>query len=418
MNRSRALTLIVAVLACAVVLTLHQAGVFSRLGDWWMRVVTGHFELAEPAPLPVWLHYGWHTLAAFVCAAVGAGLGNRLHAALYLAGVVFLSFTTSISLMWSGHGFEPFSGSLAAVLAGAGGIILGASIRGGKLHAFRGFFAGRLTEGKFADLIVNREPIRLSGTREVSTLTCRITNMADLVHRMEVADIEQLVSALEKEVAGFLMRQGAYLDACNSQGVTVQFGFPLRSADHAVAACRAALDLSDFTDALVAEAQKRWEQKPAIGIGVASGPVACGLIGHDSFQAYSVIGEPVDSSRRLSNLNAVYGSRILISSGTFQAAEEGIEVRPMEMVAAPGQTEPREMYELLAMKGCLTEEEQKSRDAFWEGVVALRKGDGKTAVAKLKSAERKGHEDRPLKYFLNRAESPSSHRSIVRKGES
>lgn len=417
MSRSRSLTLIVAVLVCTVVLALHQMSVFVRLEAWWLRVVTGHFGVESPQALPVWLHYAWHTVAAFVCAAVGAGLANRLHALLFLAGVVFLSITTSLSLMWAGHGFEPFSGSLAAVLAGAGGILLGASVRGGKLHAFRNFFAGRLTDDKFAGLIVHREPIKLSGTREVSTLTCRITNMADLVHRMEIADIEQLVSALEKEVAAFLMRQGAYLDACNSQGVTVQFGFPLRSADHAVEACRAALELSDFTDALVAEALKRWEQVPVIGIGVASGPVACGLIGHDSFQAYSVIGEPVDSSRRLCNLNAVYGSRILISSGTFQTAGNDIETRPMEMVAAPGQTEPREMYELLAMKGCLTEEEQKARDAFWEGVVALRKGDTKMAVAKLKNAERKGHDDKPLKYFLNKAENPSALKSIIRKGE-
>jgi hypothetical protein len=46
----------------------------------------------------------------------------------------------------------------------------------------------------------------------------------------------------------------------------------------------------------------------------------------------------------------------------------------------------------------------KARDAFWQGVVNLRKGDYKEATVQLRKARIEGREDAPLKYFLERAE--------------
>jgi hypothetical protein len=55
-------------------------------------------------------------------------------------------------------------------------------------------------------------------------------------------------------------------------------------------------------------------------------------------------------------------------------------------------------------KGKLNEEQTKARDAFWHGVVSLRKGAYKEAVGHLKRAQLDGRDDAPLKYFLERAE--------------
>ena len=81
-----------------------------------------------------------------------------------------------------------------------------------------------------------------------------------------------------------------------------------------------------------------------------------------------------------------------------------MEARPMEMVYAPRMHQISEVYELLAAKGSLSDEELKARDAFWQGVVSLRKGSYPEAVAQLKKAKIEGREDAPLNYFLERAE--------------
>jgi hypothetical protein len=63
-----------------------------------------------------------------------------------------------------------------------------------------------------------------------------------------------------------------------------------------------------------------------------------------------------------------------------------------------------EVYELLAEKGSLSDEEIKARDAFWQGVISLRKGAYKESLQQFKTAQIEGREDAPLKYFMERAE--------------
>src|SRR6185295_15945677 len=118
----------------------------------------------------------------------------------------------------------------------------------------------------------------------------------------------------------------------------------------------------------------------------------------------SAVGEALDFSRRLCSINLVYGSHVLVGARTFALTKEQFEARPMEMVYAPRMHQVSEVYELLAEKGTLNDEETKARDAFWQGVVSLRKGAYKEAVQHLQTAKLDGRDDPPLKYFLERAE--------------
>jgi hypothetical protein len=65
----------------------------------------------------------------------------------------------------------------------------------------------------------------------------------------------------------------------------------------------------------------------------------------------------LDFSRRLCSINLVYGSDVLVSARTFALAKEQFEARPMEMVYAPRMHQISEVYELLAPKGTLNDEE-------------------------------------------------------------
>ncbi len=298
MRQPKPFVLISAVSACAVVLLLHRFGLAGRALTMWQTLAARLLPSGTVPAGAAW-QMGYHTVLAFVAAAVCAGLPRRSLGAAFLAALMFLTVTLAAVLALKGIVFEPASGILAALLAGLGGLTLAGSERGGRLHAFRDFFVNRVSSDRFEKLLVNREPIRLSGTREVSTLRCRILNLADLTHRLEVVDIELLTSAFQKQAGEFLIQQGGYLDVSNSQGLTVQFGFPLRDAAHAELACRAAAGLRTVVEKFVAESEKRWEQRPKIGIAVASGPVVCGLIGYSPFQAYSVMGGPVETSAAL-----------------------------------------------------------------------------------------------------------------------
>jgi len=421
MNKLKPSVLIIGVIVCVPLLAMHRFGLFAELSDVLLRFYREHLVLAD-ADLKrnALLQYSYYTAAAFLSASVCMDLPRQLHRFTFLFALCFLTLSLSFVLAWKGVLFEPFSGIAATLSAGLLGLAFSGSERGRRVHAFRQFFVGRLSVEAFEKLIENREPVQLTGKRELTSLTCRLINTHELAGTMEAQDLEQMSSALLKAASEFLVERGAYLDVTNSQGITAQLGFPVADGEHAIKACRLAVALSEFLNELSVELEKRWPQRPRFGIALATGSTVCGLIGYGEFQRYSALGEPPELSRRLCNMNGVYGSRILIANSTFTAVKDAIEVRPMELLAAPGQTGVREVYELLGEKGDFTKGQLAARDAFWQGVVALRQGDAKAALDKLRQAIVVGQDDPPLRYFKERAEAllkPAPAKTHVRKSE-
>lgn len=391
----------------AMILLLYRETKTFFLGA--VKVEALFFQVfATPAPgragliLPA--QYLFSTAMAFVSAWVCMELPRFFGRIAFLAGAVFLTLLLSPALWLCGVLFEPFSGAGAILLSGVCGMILGSTETGRRRHTLQHYFVGRLSAEKFARLVGTKGPLDISGKRELTVLTCRILNYPDLSAQMDPHDLEQLSSKFLQATAEFLVARGAYLDACNAEGVRVFFGMPDEEPDHAVTGCQVALELRQRLVNLEQEMQGRWHRHPAFGVALATGPMSIGLIGFREFQFFSAVGEALDFSRRLCSINLVYGSHVLVNSRTFHLAVEKMEMRPMEMVYAPRLHQVSEVYELMAEKGGLNDEEVKARDAFWQGVVSLRKGAYSDAVRQLQTAKLDGREDQPLKYFLERAE--------------
>ncbi len=405
MSSKRALILIIGVVVCAPLLALYHYGVFHDLADWLERTYRQVFVLRpEPLARVVPLQYLFYTAMAFVTAWVCAEMPRQSRKFGFMFGAAFLTFMLSPALAFNGVMFEPFSGLLAVLAAGLLGVAISGTEKGSRAHMLRRFFIGRISETTFTQLSTAKELPQLTGRRELTVLSCRVLNYADLGAELEPVEMETLSSGFLKAVAEFLVSKGAYLDSCNEDGVRVLFGFPLHDEKHADTACRVALELRTRLINLAKEMEDRWHKRPVLGVALASGEMTCGLFGFSEFQFYGAIGEPLDFSLRLCSINVAYGSHVLLAARTHALAKEGIEVRPMEMVFAPRGSQVSEVYELLAEKDKLSEAEAAARDAFWEGVVHLRKGEYKEAMASFKRAEIEGRDDAPLRYFTERAE--------------
>jgi class 3 adenylate cyclase len=348
--------------------------------------------------------YGFFAIMALISTWVCMELPRLSSRLAYLVGAIFLTGLLSVCLSFCGVLFEPFSGVAGILLAGMFGLILGSTEEGQRQRKLHRYFVGRLSTARFQEIVHAKEAPELAGKRELTVLTCRILNYPELSSQTEPRDLEQVATKFMELASTFLVSNGAYLDACNAEGVRVLFGLLDKTGDHAADACKTALELRKHLTSLEQEVQKRWNKKVAFGVAIATGPMTVGLFGAGTFQHYSAVGEALDFSRRLCSINLVYGSTILISARTFALTKEHIESRPMEMVYAPRMHQISEVYELLALKGVLNDEEVKARDAFWQGVVSLRKGDYKEATMQLKKARIEGREDAPLTYFLERAE--------------
>ena len=407
MGKSWASSLLIGTFVGATLLSLyHYTPVFVVGAVKLKEVYLGVFRNAhgDDSAFLLPLQYLFYTVMAFLSAWICQESPHMFGRVAFLAGSIFLTFALSPVLWLCGILFEPFSGTAAIILAGLSGMIIGGTEAAQRRHRLQPYFTGRLSVDAFEKLVGAKGDVDISSRREMTVLTCRILNYPDLGSQMEPHDLEQLSSMFLQASAEFLVSQGAYLDSCNAEGVRVFFGMPSEDADHAVHGCRAALELRQRLINLEQEMQNRWHRKPSFGVALASGPMSIGLFGFEPFQFYSAVGEAPDFARRLCAINLIYGSHVLVSARTHHLASQHLEMRPMEMVYAPRMHQVSEVYELIAAKGALSDEDIKARDAFWQGVVSLRKGAYRDALQHFKAAAIDGREDAPLRYFSERAE--------------
>lgn len=407
MGKSWTASLIISAVVSVLLIFLHeQTNVFLQWTLNLMRFYESVFILPDASGMQYYkyLQYGFLAVMAFVSALVCLDIPQHFIRIIYLLGAVFLITLLSPVLAFCGVRFEPFSASLATVLSGLVGLAFSDTAKGRKRQELLRFFAGRISTEKFGEIVKAKTPVKLSGRRDLTILSCRVLNYPELSSQMEPADLEQMGSLFLRAAAEFLVGKGAYLDSCNAEGVRVYFGMFETDDAHAVNGCKAALELRQRLINLEKEIENRWHRKPFFGVALATGPMTTGLFGFSEFQFYSGVGESLDFSRRLCAINLIYGSHVLMNARAYSLTKDQMEARPMEMVYAPRVHQISEVYELLAAKGDLSDEELKSRDAFWQGVVSLRKGAYPEAVLQLKKAKIDGREDAPLAYFLERAE--------------
>ncbi len=416
MNRNHAAAMFIGVLVCIPLLALYHFGFFKDTADWFAVLFARSFVLpAGGLKQIIWLQYGYYTLMAFVSAWVCIEMVSQWRRLAFLLGGTFLTVTFACIMAMSGILFEPVSGSLAMWFAGIAGIAVGGSVNGYRCHVMREYFVGRLSTRLFEELADQNNPAKMTERREITVLTCRLLNHAELSTGIEAPQFEELATHFQRSVTEFLIARGAYLDDCDARQVRVFFGFPLTDEHHALHAVQVAAVLRTQLAVVTREIEQRFGKKAQIGVAFSTGPAVCGLFGVSHFESFSAVGDVIDFSAQLCGLNAEYGSKVLISARTYALVKDNAEVRPMEMVCAPGSSQMSEVYELLAEKGTLHEQDTRARDAFWQGVVQYRKGDLKQALESFKNATIEARDDAPLKYFTERVEAALKEKSVPEK---
>lgn len=401
MERNRAVALFIGVVVSIPLLVAYQMGVFPSMEEWIAATMQRMLVLpVDGVSMNVPLQYAFYTVMAFASAWIGLEVLSQWRRIAFMIGMSFLTVTLSAALAFNGVLFEPFSGIIAVVVACCIGMAASSGLSGVRRHLLRSFFVGRLTSDGFEKLAREVKPTDLTSRREVTVLTIRLLNYADLAAEMEASEFEACVSYFQKRASEMLVLNDGYLDSCNAQRVRGVFGFPMESEKHASEAAIAALAMNKSLVDLAKEIEERWKEKARFGLALASGSVVSGLYGYDDFQSFSVVGDAVGFSDRLCSLNTAYGSRILMDAKAYSKAKEALEVRPMEMVFVEREGKVSEVYEVLSIHGGLKEKAAKARDAFWQGVVQFRKGDLKESLKSFEKAKIEGEDDAPLEYFI------------------
>jgi len=213
-------------------------------------------------------------------------------------------------------------------------------------------------------------------TGELRTLTIFFSDLEGFTSLAETKKPDELVRFLGgyfDDISKIIASERGTVDKYMGDGIMAFWGAPTKVEDHAVRACVASLLCQRRVQELA-----RKGVNLATRIGLATGEVLVGNIGSTERMNYTVMGDIANLASRIEGVNKQYGTQLMISEATYEAAKHVIVARAIDVVAVKGKKQGVPIYELLALvedKDATAEALSKASASALEAYLARRFAD-------------------------------------------
>ncbi|MCR4942929.1 MAG: CHASE2 domain-containing protein, partial [Clostridium sp.] len=206
------------------------------------------------------------------------------------------------------------------------------------------------------------------------------------------------------------------------------FGAPVHDDNNAFDACLAGIRMLQAEERFNKENKDRLPINPATGetfllhsrVGLNTGNMVVGNMGTEKKLNYTIMGNNVNIASRIEGTNKAYGSWIMCSESTWNAANKGenagkIVARKLDCVRVINVKRPVGIYSIIGLREELSEKRIKATDLFNEGMKWYLNGyetpevpknpeDLKKAWSLYKQADELYPMDESSKVFMERCE--------------
>jgi class 3 adenylate cyclase len=183
--------------------------------------------------------------------------------------------------------------------------------------------------------------------RSLTILFCDLENFSTMAQEVPPEELLQYTTRYFSIATEAITRNGGTVDKFIGDAVMAFWGAPELVADHAVRACRAAVEIVRGLEAANWEWLAQGKRNLRVRVGLNSAEVLVGNIGSPDRLSYTALGDGVNVASRLEGKNKELGSQICISDSTYELAKENIVVKPLKPVSVKGRTGDFMVYELL-----------------------------------------------------------------------
>jgi adenylate cyclase len=216
-----------------------------------------------------------------------------------------------------------------------------------------------------------REPVLGAELAEASLMFSDIAGFTSYAESLPPPLLAESLGRYLETATRAVEAHGGTVDKYIGDALMVLWNAPDAVADHAAAACRAALACASAIRALGESAWWREAGLPAWStrFGLHTDRVLIGHFGAPDRLAYTAVGDGVNLAARLEGLNKAYGTTILVSDEVRSRAGEGFVFRRVDRVAVKGKANAVLVHELVGVRGDAAAEAMRPVIAGYEAAL-------------------------------------------------
>ncbi|HEX4574815.1 MAG TPA: adenylate/guanylate cyclase domain-containing protein, partial [Gemmatimonadales bacterium] len=185
--------------------------------------------------------------------------------------------------------------------------------------------------------------VQLGGVkRPVVIFFSDIRGFTPLSEAMGPDQIATLLTEYFTEMVEMVFEHGGTLDKFMGDAIMALWGAPIAHEDDADRALRCALGQLTALEKLNAKWQEQGRPELRIGIGINFGEVFAGNIGSDRRLEYTVIGDAVNTAKRL--CDTAGPNEILISEPFYQQLKKPAKHEALEPIQVKGKSKKIPVY--------------------------------------------------------------------------
>ncbi len=287
--------------------------------------------------------------------------------------------------------------------------------------AFAQYISPELIEEMYAS---KQNPALGGEMREMTAYFTDIQGFSTFSEKLTAQQLVELLNEYLTIMTDVLLAERGTLDKYEGDAIIAFIGAPMELPDHALRACKVAINMQKN----LLELREKWssENSPEYNarniknyspedwapgdkwprivhfmrmrIGINTGEIVTGNMGSETRKNYTMMGDSVNLAARLEAGAKQYGVFTMMSEYTYNyqyevdgqtfVLRDQIEARFIDNITVVGKSEPVKVYELVALKGELTEPEKQLFEIFNAGIELYLKMEWDQAIETFKESEK------------------------------
>lgn len=180
-----------------------------------------------------------------------------------------------------------------------------------------------------------------------SVLFSDIRGYTNLAEEMSSEKVMDMLNIYHRSIKDAIKKYGGEIFDFQGDAFMVVFGADAKTEDHALKAVNCAVEIKNISDRINDENIEKGLRCFEIGVGVSTGEIALGFMGHGLKLQPAAIGDTTNIAARLQAKSSELGYSVLITKSTHDAIAGKIQDEYIGKVILKGKKEPQEIYGLM-----------------------------------------------------------------------